>query len=399
VQEFARRIREKLRQGGIEADKVEVFAKILTPNDDSGRHGVVVPIGTYDFLPSLDIADPTKNATLVFNSFDMRRQRHVELAYKYYERYPERRLTRIDPELNDRSSLPRLLVLFRVSGPAEATKYAHFTERGELALQVWALIAGPEVAAQPGAFVVTPLAQKVFSADANLQALLNQFDKHSGKWIQSLRTGDTGIGYTFESLLGIKENNDQTADFRGIEIKCKGKKDGKGFAAGKLNLFQKSPVWTDGRTGMERLRAIAQPTNGLLSCHSQLTTVPNNLGLFVRVDAALNKIDLNKETAQIGYWTNESLSARLQEKHSRAVFIKADIRSVAGTKWFNYNELIYCEKPDMDKFIALLKAHQLVFEFVMSEKPKGKLRNHGYPWRLTREDVLEHLFALKIRLR
>ena len=48
------------------------------------------------------------------------------------------------------------------------------------------------------------------------------FDEVSSRgFVVSLRTGDTGIGYTFETLVGVEENNDKTADFKGIEIKCK----------------------------------------------------------------------------------------------------------------------------------------------------------------------------------
>jgi hypothetical protein len=36
---------------------------------------------------------------------------------------------------------------------------------------------------------------------------------------------------------------------------------------------------------------------------------------------------------------------------------------------------------------------------MMSEKPAGKVRNHGYPWRLVREDLLDQLFAVRVKLR
>jgi hypothetical protein len=43
--------------------------------------------------------------------------------------------------------------------------------------------------------------------------------------------------------------------------------------------------------------------------------------------------------------------------------------------------------------------NQLVFEFLMSEKESGQVRNHGYPWRLNSENLLDQLFAVKARLR
>lgn len=38
-------------------------------------------------------------------------------------------------------------------------------------------------------------------------------------WIQSMRKGSTGIGYTFETLLNIQENSFAVPDYKGIEIK------------------------------------------------------------------------------------------------------------------------------------------------------------------------------------
>ena len=38
-------------------------------------------------------------------------------------------------------------------------------------------------------------------------------------WVKSLREGDTGIGYTFEKLIGKQEENLPIADFGSIEIK------------------------------------------------------------------------------------------------------------------------------------------------------------------------------------
>ena len=38
-------------------------------------------------------------------------------------------------------------------------------------------------------------------------------------YVVSLRNGNTGIGYTLETLLGLEENNLKTPDFGDIELK------------------------------------------------------------------------------------------------------------------------------------------------------------------------------------
>jgi hypothetical protein len=110
--------------------------------------------------------------------------------------------------------------------------------------------------------------------------LLEKFDgiKERG-WVDSLRTRDTGIGYTFETLLDIKENNDQQADFKGIEIKCKGTKEGERSTSTKLNLFQAGPNWLMDASAKELIRILGKPgDDGLFACYSQVTVTPNNLG-------------------------------------------------------------------------------------------------------------------------
>jgi hypothetical protein len=101
----------------------------------------------------------------------------------------------------------------------------------------------------------------------------------------------------------------------------------------------------------------------------------------------------------LGYWPHKVLEARLQEKHSRTVFVKADVKTSSQGQQFRYNEVVYCERPSIDRFVDLVEARQLVFEFLMSEKPGSRVRNHGYPWRLVNEDILSDLFSLQVKVR
>jgi len=382
----------------------EVFAKVLTQNDDSGRHGVLIPTDAYSYFPYFAISDPTKNETIEFSAFDAISRTSKTLGYKYYERYPERRVTRLNGLLNDTSKAPRLLVFLHATHSDGSTGlYFDCANTGDAGrfYPLFHLIFGNEVAPVAGNFIVRPVESDAFAIDETLSDLLGKFDEVKSRgWIDSLRIGDTGIGYTFETLLGIEENNDQIADFHGIEIKCKGAKESDASHAGKINLFQSGPKWTSPMSARERIRVLGQQgPSGLFSCYSQVTTTPNNLGLLLDVLEADEKIDLRKYADDLGYWSFDQLRDRLAEKHSRAVFVKAKSRpSPAGTQYL-YNELVYCDRPSMDRFLELVMHRNIVFEFTMSEKLDGRIRNHGYPWRLIRAQFLEHLFAFQIKLR
>lgn len=382
----------------------EVFAKLLSANDDSGRHGVLIPTDAYSFFPRMEILDSKRNETVLFQAFDTSTATVREFAYKYYQRYPERRITRLNTVINDVSASGRLVVILHATHSDGTSSYyvdVATTKEGERFDNLYRLLFGQSVGRQSGGFVVRPVESGEFSVDNNLADLLAKFDKvKSLGWIDSLRVGPTGIGYTFESLLGIKENNDQTADFKGIEIKCKGVREGLAGSTGKINLFQAGPTWHVTLAASERIRLLGTAgDSGLYTCYSQVTTRANNLNLLLEILPADQRIDLAKSAESMGYWTFAQLERRLSEKHARAVFVKAEVRQVRTGARYAYTELVYCERPTIARFVELLAQNRIVFEFTMSERPDGAIRNHGYPWRLLRAELLDQLFSFQIQLR
>ena len=396
--------KQLVAKAGKTFDSGEVFAKVLTRNDDSGRHGVLIPTDAYSYFPELPIPDSTQNATQTFIAFNTISSSQVTLAYKYYERYPERRITRLDGLLNDVTSAPRLLVFLRAKHDDGSSGYyfdcANSAPSGRFA-ELFHLIFGEEIQPIAGNFVVRPVDSEAFTADSTLTELLGKFDEVRARgWVDSMREGDTGIGYTFETLLGIEENNDQKADFKGIEIKCKGTKEVGISSSTKINLFQAGPTWAVKTTAKERIRLLGKlGDDGLYACYSQLTVTPNNLGLLLDVMGMEDRIDLRKHADALGYWSFQQLEKRLAEKHSRTAFVKARIRPTKTRMQFSYEELVYCDRPSIERFVDLVTQRNIVFEFTMSEKPDGTVRNHGYPWRLIRAVFLDQLFSFQIKLR
>ena len=354
---------------GLQTKGGQVFAKILSKNDDAGRHGVLVPIEAYPFFPDLKIVDPAKNATTEFLSFDAVNKTQRTIAFKYYERYPERRLTRLNQMLSRPELGKRLQVTLRAELSDGNIVFIDdaATEFGDGRLDViWKLIAGPAIASDPGAYIVAPIRYQGLVVDAPLSNLLVKFDAIQGQWFDSLRSGDTGIGYTFETLLGIKENNDKVADFQGIELKCKQKKVN-GSAGGKINLFQQAPVWAKKLSAPDRIREFGQlRSDGLYACYSQVTTTPNNLKLALLASLDGDRLDIEKAGVSVGHWLHKTLQKRLAEKHDRAAFVKAAVSHTKSGSRFKYDELVYCEKPAIDRFLDLVARNQLVFEFLMS---------------------------------
>lgn len=395
-------VRAMVQAAGRRLKSGEILAKILTKNDDSGRHGVLIPTEHYDFFPELEIVDINENATTFFNAFDSITCKPVELAWKYYQRYPERRVTRLNGILNDKNHGFILAVFVKAMHEDGSESYyidGALSDEGNKFAQIYPLLFSEKLDPEPGLVALRDISSTELQFDEPLTDLLQKFDQIAEMgWVKNLRSGDTGIGYTFESLVGIEENNDKKADYRGIEIKCKKLKSEGTRSTGKINLFQEAPVWSEKLSNYARLEKIGRLNgDGRLACYSQLTTKENNLGLLLKANDVNAIVELLKQFEQIGYWPYQTLEDRLLEKHSRTAFIKAEI-SKSGTQ-FKYKEFVYCEQPSIQKFIQLVLSNEIVFEFTMSEKENRKVRNHGYPWRLNHEDLLDRLFSTKLQLR
>lgn len=361
-----------------------------------------MPTDAYSFLPPMKILDERENCTSTLNGFDALSETYFTLAYKYYERYPERRLTRLNGIINNvQLDNKRLVVVLRCSKSDGSPVFivdCATTETGRFD-EIFNLIFGSDISPEPSHFVIRPISGKAFEPDEPLEDLLQRFDAvNKMGFVKTLRSGPTGIGFTFESLLDIKENNRKEADYRGIEIKCKAIRDGS--LSGKLNLFQQGPVWMTNLSAKDRIKLIGYvDDSGLYACHSQITSKVNERGLMLEVQEENSKINLYKNIGVIGYWPSALLEKRLLQKHSRAVFIKAQVKEDKGDVFYKYDELVYCDRPNIQRFMNLVSRGNIVFEFLMSEKPNGTIRNHGYPWRLTRFELLNELFSFQIKLR
>ena len=137
---------------------------------------------------------------------------------------------------------------------------------------------------------------------------------------------------------------------------------------------------------------------GRWACYSQVTTTANNLGLSLCLQAP-HGVHLHKDATQFGAWARERLAERLVEKHTRAAFVASESRRLRTGVQYKYTGLVYCERPDVERFIDMVDARRIVFEFAMHEDPPGRVRNHGYPWRLVDQRDLDKLCAMQVRLR
>jgi len=161
-------------------------------------------------------------------------------------------------------------------------------------------------------------------------------------YVASLRQGDTGIGYTLESLLGITENNLKLPDLGSAELKSQ--RNGVSnhvtmftFNRGVWKLKQRELIETYGYID----------TEGRPSLYCTVSTRPNSQGLFLKIDQSSIKLYQIDKTL-IAEWHSEHLISAFKKKMPALVMVCADTRTnSSGREEFWFNESYLLTHPDL----------------------------------------------------
>ena len=214
-------------------------------------------------------------------------------------------------------------------------------------------------------------------------------------WVPSMRVGDTGVGFTLESLIGIPANSSKAPDYKGIEIKSARKK------SSIQTLFSKTPNW-----GKSRLKGTLQilEERGQFSAkhnrdqifHSIFADKQNSYGLQLEVDHEEN---LLKQYCNIAgrreddvLWEISVLQNALKKKHKQTFWVKAETRRMNGSEEFLYFEGAFTREPNVEALPLLLEAGHVFVDYTIKRLPNGSHKDQGYPFRM-RKTNLEFLFG------
>lgn len=227
-------------------------------------------------------------------------------------------------------------------------------------------------------------------------------DIYKTGWIQTQKPGDTGVGYTFESLIGIEANSSKEPDYKGIEIKCS-----RGKSSTLQTLFSKTPNYAD----LENKRKDLVINNGywdsIRSRYALYITIKaseiNSKGWQLVLDDKSERIYVCQDGKAVVYYEYNILKNSLASKHKQTIFIKASSKN-RNTK-NDYNELFlydsayYCEESSFINFISLIEEGKISLDFAIHHNPEtGKTRDHGFLWRIGK-DYIPLLFKKQIKLR
>ncbi len=205
-------------------------------------------------------------------------------------------------------------------------------------------------------------------------------------FIPSKRKGPTGIGYTFESELNLKETNIAIPDLGGrIELKTT-RENANSFVT--LFTFNKSVWQIHPKEAIKKYGYFDKNKRHCLYVTVGFGT-PNNQGLLLEVDKSNENLHLvDKDGLLIGNWKISHIVAKFLSKMGRLIVIFADSRkNKAGTEEFFYKTAYLLEEPSDDSFVNAIKKKSAFVDIRMYLRPDGSVRNHGTGFRVYEKDL------------
>lgn len=220
-------------------------------------------------------------------------------------------------------------------------------------------------------------------------------------FVASTRIHDTGIGKTFEDLVGIHENNNFLADYKDI-LEIKSSRD---LSESMVTLFTKSPSQPKRANSIIRQR-YGKPDTDFPNVKIVHTTVPatdfntfeNKYGFKLHVREQLGLIHLvikNLKTAEIDgseiYFTFDDLRERVEKKCKHVAYASAESKKENGKEFFKFNKAVLLSGLTFQKFIDCVKNGFIVYDIRLgvyrSGKMKGKPHDHGSGFRVLKRNL------------
>ncbi|WP_233879897.1 MvaI/BcnI family restriction endonuclease [Virgibacillus halodenitrificans] len=238
------------------------------------------------------------------------------------------------------------------------------------------------------------------SFNTAMESFKTDFNKIKGIEFPSHRKTHTGIGKTFEDLIGVVENNNLLVDYHGhIELKAQ-----RQFTGSMLTLFTKTPE----PKGVINLLVEEYGTpdekhpkyNILHSTVSALdfNTYKGTYGFKLEVNYGEQKVYIlvkNLQTEAVvnrtAYFTFDTLKEIVDTKCKNIAYINAKNREHDGQEYFIFDKATMLSGLTFDKFIKLVESGVIKFDFRVgiyrSGTKIGKPHDHGSAFRIGKNNI------------
>lgn len=256
-------------------------------------------------------------------------------------------------------------------------------------------------------YTITYKGERIMNNNNNIDDLKKKLDqiKKMG-WVASKRNGPTGIGYTFESLLGRDENNLPYYDYEDIEIKVHRKN-----SSSPIHLFNATPDGDELFPIKKLVNKIGYPDKknpeykvfNVTITGKKYTTLGYYKRLKIKVNYFKKKVDLRvinnmneKYNLNIS-WSYDLLKERINCKIKQLAIINADVKVINGKEYFKYESINFYKIKGFNHLIKLIDEGIINVTFkigVFRDGPrKGQIHDRGTDFSI-KQDNLEMLYDL-----
>jgi len=215
-------------------------------------------------------------------------------------------------------------------------------------------------------------------------------------WVDATRQGDTGVGHTLETLLGIEANSSKKPDFLDqIEIKST-RMPRTGKSTNKSTMLSKVPDWKAGPLRAPEILVKfgeVSTSSGKRELYVTVSEKPNRQGLYLTYDEKRGSIEARHlsthgSSSLVATWDVGILQSDLQNKHKETFWVKAERRiTPEGLEQFRYLRVTRTLRPLVANIGPLINDGKITLDFTLSEKPSGSTRDHGYLFRIWPKDL------------
>lgn len=218
-----------------------------------------------------------------------------------------------------------------------------------------------------------------------------------GLWHRTRRSGDTGVGMTLESLLGIASNSRRGPDLLGVEIKTKRlSRTGRVSRSGRVSLFAQVPNWSVSplKSSSALLDEVGYQgkENGRMQLNCTVNArKPNTQGLLLQVseDERLLKevcIRSSGDFQDLVIWDVSKLRERLRDKHRATVFVYARPEGSGLDERFRYESLEYQSQPRDEMFATFLRESIVTVDHLIARDRDSRVSERGPLFRVSSAD-------------
>ncbi|WP_368996756.1 MvaI/BcnI family restriction endonuclease [Caldifermentibacillus hisashii] len=231
------------------------------------------------------------------------------------------------------------------------------------------------------------------------QEFIEDFNKIKGKRYKTNRKGNTGIGKTFEDIVGVEENNNLPIDYKGfIELKSQ-----RAYTGSLLTLFTKSPNPYGVMARIRDTYGELDPKKGLTNIlhstakHSSFNTYKGKLGFKLEIDRKNQKLLLHIKDLATGnllfnhgdqvYWDLSDLQEIVETKCRNIAYVMGKSEKINGEEYFTFTKAVLLSGLTFESFLHLIEKDVIVFDIRHGTHSNGTPHDHGPAFRIAKRNI------------